>query len=131
MEAHFRAVLFGYSRVIALPATRRLSSMTSHETANNGGPLQTTQHEAKSRHGFILSTILGAFEAYGAALCGHIAIDPAADSVIDHPASKPTISAIAVHPAKTPSLAKSRSHRSSPALPQCQLPNRLMVGTAT
>lgn len=105
--------------------------MTIRETANNGSPLQTTQHEAKSRHGFILSTILAAFEAYGAALCGHVAIDPAADSVTDHPAPKPAIGVIAVHPAKTPSLAKSRSPRSSKGLPQCQLPNRLMVGTAT
>jgi hypothetical protein len=122
METHFHAVLFGYSRVIALPATRRLSSMASHENANNGSPLQTTQHEAKNRHGFILSTILAAFEAYGAALCGHIAIDPAADSVIDHPAPKPAIGVIAVPYMETFTIRKSLSRRNSQGLPLLHFP---------
>ena len=91
--------------------------MTNHETANSGRPSQATKHDANSRHGFIIATILAAFEAYGAALCGHVAIDPAADAEIDHPASKPAVSVITVPCMETFAIAKSLSPCNSQGLP--------------
>lgn len=83
--------------------------MTHHETANKVSPVQATQNEAKSRHGIILSTILAAFEAYGAALCGYVATDPAADTAIDHLETRPPPTSVA--PGKALSLAQPRDTR--------------------
>lgn len=51
---------------------RKVATTTNESEAN-------TQRSAGNRHGFIIATILSAFEGYGAALCGHVATDPAAD----------------------------------------------------
>jgi hypothetical protein len=63
--------------------------MTYREIAITRKTSVTSSDGAKNRHGFILGAILAAFEAYGTALCGHIAIDPAADASGDRARTKP------------------------------------------
>ncbi len=69
----------------------------------------------------IFSAILAAFEAYGTALCGHVPTACPTEQIPCRTETKQGTSATPEPRTKTFAVARNRSNRKLPAVPQCQL----------
>ncbi len=69
----------------------------------------------------ILSAILSAFEAYGAALCGHVPKDCAIEEAFLHLEAKPSSPTASESRTKTFAAVRDRSNHALPTVMQCQL----------
>jgi hypothetical protein len=69
----------------------------------------------------VFSAIVAAFEAYGTALCGHVPTACPTEQITLRTESKQEASAIREPRTKTFAVARNRSNRKIPVVPQCQL----------